>query len=136
MAQPGAPKQERRRHTRVPVSLPARMVGTAGGELDVTLLDVSRGGALISGPAALKAVAFQRKRYMHQPIPAMLLVEGQGVVGRKLLLGRCKYLRKMPDGQYRAGFAFAQVQPQRWVDALARAQEEATLSPQPLPESA
>ena len=112
--------------------------GAAGGELEVTLLDVSRGGALIAGPSGLKAVAFRRKRYMHQPIPAMLLVDGQGMVGRKLLLGRCKYLRKMPDGQYRAGFAFAQVQSRRWVDALSRAQGESTpsLSPAQAPQPA
>jgi c-di-GMP-binding flagellar brake protein YcgR len=116
-SRPG-PKRERRRHARQPIRLAASIIGPSREELAITLLNLSRGGTLISASGALKSLAFKRERYAHKPLLSLLVIEGRGTVETQLLLGRCIHLRKLAEDDYRAGFKFSQLQPQGWVDAL------------------
>lgn len=111
--------RERRRHERIAVDFDALVIGADNRELTVKVLDVSRGGVQLARPAELKGLLFRPKRYTHSPLPALLRLPQCGTARSETLLGRCRYLRKMPDGSYRIGFGFAQLQPQRWLDAVA-----------------
>ena len=121
--------RDRRRHRRFPVTLAARVVGANDAELEVAVLNLSRGGALLSGPAQIKSVLFQPKRYTHRPVTALISIADQDPQNRRSLLGRCRYLQKLPDGSYRAGFGFAQLQPMRWVLAVSARGADATRPP-------
>lgn len=110
-------RNDQRRHNRVPVHIDTYMVGFNKQELPVTLLNLSQGGALISASVEMKSVLFRPKRYTHRPMPALLAMAGNTAHAPKMLLGSCKYLRKMPDGSFQAGFSFVKTQSTRWVKA-------------------
>ncbi len=120
----------RRRFERLPVFLDGRLISINDLETEVRILNISQGGVEIRGGELIKAVAFRPKRYTHRPVPTLLTIDT--VFERKTLLGQCRYLRKLGEGQYSAGFAFAQLLTREWVEMAATA---SALVSQPLPQS-
>ena len=120
----------RRRFERLPVFLDGRLISSDDLQTEVRILNISQGGVEIRGGELIKAVAFRPKRYTHRPVPTLLTIDTE--FEQKTMLGQCRYLRKLAEGHYSAGFAFAQLLTREWVEMAATA---SALVSQPLAQS-
>ncbi len=121
--------RNRRRYQRWSIDLEARVYDYRGGETTISLLNLSRGGVLLCGSGEIKSVLFRSKRYTHRPVPVTIFVEEHAGYAERYLQGRCRYLRKMPDGSYQSGFAFSSLQDCDWISAVAQAHAPVSCPP-------
>ncbi|MEP5765362.1 MAG: PilZ domain-containing protein [Halieaceae bacterium] len=109
----------RRRFQRLSVDLAAYVLGPEGLHIPVTILNLSRGGALLAGDCALKSSLYRRKGgYTHRPVGAELELDLADAAGPQRVAGIGAYLRRIDEHSFQVGFHFQQVQAPAWLAAL------------------